>query len=79
VISPDSELDWSAAPWPVKPRVVPPDSAPDFRNDSGPDTGGVSAMLPSELSLVADDLVAAVRSTRTIVSGSPTRRARQPS
>jgi hypothetical protein len=40
------------------------------------DFSAVRAMLPSELSLVADDLVAAVRSTRTIVSGSPTRRAR---
>jgi len=46
---------------------------------SGPVLGGVNPNEPLESIFDADDFDAAVRSTSTIVSGSPTRRARVPS
>ena len=46
---------------------------------SAPVAGGVMLPDPDESSLELADLDAAVRSTSTIVSGSPTLRARQPS
>ena len=77
--SPDSVFDWSVAPWPVKLRVPLALASVPLNSDRAPVVGGVMPRPPLESSLELADLEAAVRSTSTIVSGSPTRRARVPS
>src|SRR5690606_7953102 len=73
------ELVWPAFPPPLNDELLEALSASGLRNDSGPVSGGTRATPPLFWFFELTDFEVVVDSSSTIVSGSPTRRARVPS